>query len=318
MSGQELSGVDLARVVLRASLETARKNGGRTTKVKTKLGMSSLVRRGRREPMRLGDAIGMLVTERAWELPAAGASLRERWAAIAPDFARYVGAVGYDADSGRLTVCPESAAWATKLRLEQARVIGAANESAGRTSCAACGSSRPVPFPVPELADVPSATAAASTVPFGRRSSRRRLRGPLHRRHRRKHRRLTKAHIRPGSGDTEAARRPAPEDLRCRIAPFLTGERPEHAGLSCAPASVRHEARSVGAAAVMGVGYRVYVRVSPLSMVRRRALPLVRVRVEDPPGEHEAAGVPEVTVLGPSSRRPPLGAADSGAVNTQW
>ncbi|MFC8094597.1 hypothetical protein [Streptomyces sp. NPDC057301] len=42
-------------------------------------------------------------------------------------------AVGYDADSGRLTGCPESAAGATKLRLEQARVIAAANESAGRT-----------------------------------------------------------------------------------------------------------------------------------------------------------------------------------------
>ncbi|WP_409474619.1 DciA family protein [Streptomyces sp. HC307] len=42
-------------------------------------------------------------------------------------------AVGYDADSGRLTLCPESTAWATKLRLEQARVIDAANRSAGKT-----------------------------------------------------------------------------------------------------------------------------------------------------------------------------------------
>ncbi|WP_308429092.1 DciA family protein [Streptomyces brasiliensis] len=42
-------------------------------------------------------------------------------------------AVGYDVGSGRLTVCPESAAWATKTRLEQACVIAAANRSAGRT-----------------------------------------------------------------------------------------------------------------------------------------------------------------------------------------
>jgi hypothetical protein len=48
--------------------------------------------------VRLGAAIGMLVNERAWELPAAGASLRERWEAIAPEFAGHVAAVGYDAD----------------------------------------------------------------------------------------------------------------------------------------------------------------------------------------------------------------------------
>ncbi|MFB7629844.1 hypothetical protein ACFC0M_02665 [Streptomyces sp. NPDC056149] len=35
------------------------------------------------------NAMGVLVTERAWELPAAGTSLRERWAAIAPELARH-------------------------------------------------------------------------------------------------------------------------------------------------------------------------------------------------------------------------------------
>ncbi|MFF8696736.1 DciA family protein [Streptomyces sp. NPDC015144] len=62
-----------------------------------------------------GAALGALVTERAWELPAVGATLRDRWAAIAPELAGHVAAVAYDADSGRLTVCPESAAWATKV-----------------------------------------------------------------------------------------------------------------------------------------------------------------------------------------------------------
>ncbi|WP_194236082.1 DciA family protein [Streptomyces acidicola] len=38
-----------------------------------------------------------------------------------------------EAPGARLTVCPVSAAWATKLRLEQAYVIKAANASAGRT-----------------------------------------------------------------------------------------------------------------------------------------------------------------------------------------
>ncbi|MFI1285227.1 DciA family protein [Streptomyces sp. NPDC020858] len=91
------------------------------------------VRRDGREPMGLGAALGALVTERAWTLPAAGASLCERWAAIAPDLTRHVAAVGFDPESGRLTVCPESSAWATKARLEHARVIAAANAAAGRT-----------------------------------------------------------------------------------------------------------------------------------------------------------------------------------------
>ncbi|MEU2730581.1 DciA family protein [Streptomyces griseoviridis] len=133
MSGSEVSGVDLARVALRAAMEAARANGGRQkAKAKAKPRIVRAVRRDGREPMGLGAAIGALVTERAWELPAAGATLRERWAAIAPELAGHVAAVSYDADAGQLTVCPESAAWATKARLEQTRIIAATNQSAGR------------------------------------------------------------------------------------------------------------------------------------------------------------------------------------------
>ncbi|MFL4953332.1 DciA family protein [Streptomyces sp. MMS24-I31] len=169
MSGGELSGVDLARVALRAALESARKNGGRTSKAKART--ASVARRGGREPMGLGDAIGALVTERAWELPAAGATLRERWAAIAPELAGHVVAVGYDADSGRLTVCPESAAWATKLRLEQADVVAAANESAGRTVVRALRILAPGSVSVPDLEDVAPQSAAAPQGPVKTRES---------------------------------------------------------------------------------------------------------------------------------------------------
>nr|WSW64558.1 DUF721 domain-containing protein [Streptomyces sp. NBC_00998] len=68
----------------------------------------------------------------AWTPPAASASLCERWAAIAPELAGHVAAVGFDPESGRLTVCSKSSAWATKACLEQARVIAAANAAAGR------------------------------------------------------------------------------------------------------------------------------------------------------------------------------------------
>ncbi|WP_265569161.1 DUF721 domain-containing protein [Streptomyces hygroscopicus] len=101
----------------------------------------------------------MLTTGRARELPAGEASLRERWAAIAPDLAGHVTAVGYDADSGRLTLCPESAAWATKLRREQASVIEAANQSAGRTVARGLQILAAGSVPAAEPAGLPLATA---------------------------------------------------------------------------------------------------------------------------------------------------------------
>ncbi|MFF8638993.1 DUF721 domain-containing protein [Streptomyces pilosus] len=166
MSGGETSGVDLARVALRAAMQATRKNGsGQKTKRKPRAAMT--VPRDGREPMGLGAAIGALVTERAWELPAAGAMLRERWAAIAPELAGHVAAVSYDPDSGRLTVCPESAAWATKARLEQTRIIAAANESAGRTVVRSLQILAPVMVPVPEPADVTLEPAVAPAGPPG-------------------------------------------------------------------------------------------------------------------------------------------------------
>ncbi|WP_055606699.1 DciA family protein [Streptomyces prasinus] len=171
MSGGETSGVDLARVALRAAMKAARKNGS-GQKAKQKQRPVRTVRRDGREPMGLGAAIGALVTERAWELPAAGATLRERWAAIAPELAGHVAAVSYDPDSGRLTVCPESAAWATKARLEQTRVIAAANEAAGRAVVRALRILPPGAVPAPSPADVaPEMPADAPTGPVRTRET---------------------------------------------------------------------------------------------------------------------------------------------------
>ncbi|WP_327749839.1 DciA family protein [Streptomyces europaeiscabiei] len=142
---QQLSGVDLARVALRAAKVAAQKNGGGRT-VQPKPRTTRVIRRDGREPMGLGAAIGALVTERAWELPAAGATLRQRWAAIAPELAGHVAAVGYDADSGQLTVCPESAAWATKTRLERTTSSTPPTRQRAGWSFAPCGSWRPAPF----------------------------------------------------------------------------------------------------------------------------------------------------------------------------
>jgi predicted nucleic acid-binding Zn ribbon protein len=165
MSGGEVSGVDLARVALRAAMEQARKNGGGQKTKQKQPRMVRTVRRDGREPMGLGAAIGALVTERAWELPAAGATLRQRWAAIAPELAGHVAAVGYDADSGQLTVCPESSAWATKTRLEQTRIVDAANKAAGRTVVRALRILAPGSVPAPEPDDTATTGPAAPTGP---------------------------------------------------------------------------------------------------------------------------------------------------------
>ncbi|MFJ2249194.1 DUF721 domain-containing protein [Streptomyces sp. NPDC087862] len=160
MKGGEVSGVDLARVALRAAREAARKNDA-VQKAKKRPRTATMVRRDGREPMGLGTAIGTLVASRAWEIPAIGASLRERWAAIAPDLAGHVAAVRFDPDSGQLTVCPESSAWATKARLEQTFVIAAANKAAGRIVVSSLRILPPGAVPAPGPADV----APADPVP---------------------------------------------------------------------------------------------------------------------------------------------------------
>ncbi|MFE3584422.1 DUF721 domain-containing protein [Streptomyces vinaceus] len=74
------SGVDLARVALRAAREAARKNGVRTPKGKPQ-GVRA-VRRDGRAPMGLSETFTALMADRGWELPTAGAGLCERWAAL--------------------------------------------------------------------------------------------------------------------------------------------------------------------------------------------------------------------------------------------
>ncbi|WP_405827369.1 DciA family protein [Streptomyces sp. NBC_00105] len=169
MSGSEVSRVDLARVALRAAMEAARRNDS-GQKAKSKPRVVRTVRREGREPMGLGAALGALVTERAWTLPATGASLCEWWAAIAPDLAGHVTAVGFDPESGRLTVCPESSAWATKARLEQSRVIAAANAAAGGTVVRALRILPPGAAPAPGWADAAAGPVTPTAALVQRRT----------------------------------------------------------------------------------------------------------------------------------------------------
>jgi hypothetical protein len=126
----EVSGVDLARQALLAAREQAKKNGAAGRK-KSKRRAGQVVRRDGRDPLGLGAAIGMMMTERGLVAPAAGGSVLARWetilAAAAPELAGHVQAVAFSADSGRLDVVPDSPAYGTKLRWTTQKLIAAAN-----------------------------------------------------------------------------------------------------------------------------------------------------------------------------------------------
>ncbi|MGW2583600.1 DciA family protein [Streptomyces virginiae] len=147
------SGVDLARVALRAAREAAKKTGARTAKSKSR--PARTVRRDGRAPMGLGEAFTALMAERGWDIPTAGAGLCERWAALAPDLAEHVAAVSYDAERGELTLRPDSTTWATKARLEAPRIIADANRSARTDAVRTVRVLSPGPLPTPSTAADP-------------------------------------------------------------------------------------------------------------------------------------------------------------------
>lgn len=68
-------------------------------------------------------------------------------------------------------MCPESAAWATKTRLDEARVIAAANKSAGRTVVRALKILTPGTVPAREPADTGPEPAAKPAGPVRTRET---------------------------------------------------------------------------------------------------------------------------------------------------
>jgi hypothetical protein len=158
----ELSGVDLARQALVAAREAAKKNGGTTTK-KPKRRTTTVVRRDGREPLGLGAAIGLMMTERGMVAPAAGGSVLARFdtilAAAVPELAGRVQAVKFDADTGRLDVVPDAPAVGTKLRWSAPKLIAAANETVPKANV------RALHVLAPATVKAGPTTAAAAPAP---------------------------------------------------------------------------------------------------------------------------------------------------------
>lgn len=133
----ESSGVDLARVALRAAKEQAKARGAAAQQKKQARrggGLRSGARADGRDPLPLGAAINRLITERGWETPAAVGGVMGRWPQIVgEDLANHCVPLKYDDDPDErvLTVQCDSTAWATQLRLLAPRLVARLNEDLG-------------------------------------------------------------------------------------------------------------------------------------------------------------------------------------------
>ncbi|MFE2279635.1 DUF721 domain-containing protein [Streptomyces sp. NPDC059454] len=130
----EPSGVDLARVALRAAREAARARGdaAQQRKQARRGGLRSGARADRRDPMALGPAINRLLTERGWEAPAAVGGVMGRWPEIVgEDVAKHCEPERYEEDERVLVVRCDSTAWATNLRLLAPTLVARLNEDLG-------------------------------------------------------------------------------------------------------------------------------------------------------------------------------------------
>ena len=133
----EPSGIDLARVALRAAKEQARARGDAAQQKKQarRGGLRSGARADGRDPMALGSAINRLISERGWEAPAAVGGVMGRWPEIVGEnLAKHCVPQKYDEDERVLVVQCDSTAWATQLRHLAPALVARLNEDLGQGS----------------------------------------------------------------------------------------------------------------------------------------------------------------------------------------
>ncbi|MEV8565762.1 DciA family protein [Streptomyces sp. NPDC051322] len=131
----EPSGIDLARVALRAAKEQAKARGAAAQQKKQakRGGLRSGARADGRDPLPLGAAINRLITERGWEAPAAVGGVMGRWPQIVGEsLAQHCMPQRYDEDARVLTVECDSTAWATQLRLLAPQLVARLNADLGQ------------------------------------------------------------------------------------------------------------------------------------------------------------------------------------------
>ncbi|EST37448.1 hypothetical protein N566_13000 [Streptomycetaceae bacterium MP113-05] len=131
----EPTGVDLARVALRAAKEQAKARGATAQQrgQARRRGVRSGAGRDGRDPMSLGRAVSALITERGWEAPAAVGGVMGRWPQlVGSQVAQHCEPVRYDERERVLLVRCDSTAWATQLRLLAPSLVARLNEDLGQ------------------------------------------------------------------------------------------------------------------------------------------------------------------------------------------
>ena len=132
----EPSGVDLARVALRAAKEQAKARGAEAQQRRQARrggGLRSGSGRDGRDPMPLGAAVNRLLAERGWETPAAVGGVMGRWPQmVGAEVAQHCEPQHYDEEERTLLVRCDSTAWATQLRLLAPRLVARLNEDLGQ------------------------------------------------------------------------------------------------------------------------------------------------------------------------------------------
>ncbi|MFE4662346.1 DciA family protein [Streptomyces hydrogenans] len=137
-AGAPGAGADLARIALHQARAAAKARGQHATRTPRRRPRSNVALPDRRDPAGFAVVLQHLMAERAWDMPAAGGTVLAQWPDIAttvsPTLPAHVQATGYDPDTGRLDLRPDSPAYATQLRLLTARIIATANEHVGSSA----------------------------------------------------------------------------------------------------------------------------------------------------------------------------------------
>lgn len=125
------SGPDLVRRALAEAKAAARAKGVSPGSPRRALRKVGPVRTGDgRDPVRFGDAIQKLVSERGWEDTTTAAGVLANWGlVVGPEIADHCQPVSLV--DGELVLVAESSAWATQLRLLTRTLVARVHEHAG-------------------------------------------------------------------------------------------------------------------------------------------------------------------------------------------
>ncbi|MFE1949959.1 DciA family protein [Streptomyces sp. NPDC059524] len=149
------SGADLARQALAAARAAAKTKP--TTKPKKRA--SRIVRGGGRDPQTLGGVLAGVAAEQGWTAGMDGGGVLADWPRLCPTaLAHLVTPVGYDPDTGRLTVRPANSAAAAHLRLMQRQFAKHINDQLARPAIRALRI-------LPPGADTPALPQEAAAAP---------------------------------------------------------------------------------------------------------------------------------------------------------